>query len=387
VSGRGIAGISILHVITRLDRGGSAEVVLELARLLAEHGARVGIVVGRTVEPQVELDSFRSRTGIPVFTVPRLIRKVSPLSDIGAFIGIWRVIRRVRPDIVHTHTSKAGIIGRFAAKLSGVGCIVHTPHGHVFYGYYDPLWTSFFIFLERLAARVTDRITVLTERGRRDHVERKIGSGSLFTVIPSGIDVERFSGGNGDAFRRELGVNDEMLVGWVGRLVGVKDCRNFITAASLVRERCRHGVRFVVVGDGEERETLEEYSRELGVHDSLVFTGNRTDIPDVMAALDVFVLSSLNEGFGRVLVEAMAAGTAVVSTMVGGTVDVVEDGVSGILVPPSDSEALADAVLRVIETPGLMERLKEAGRRRAWLFDMSVVVSKFEELYAELLGL
>jgi len=387
VSGRRIAGVSILHVITRLDRGGSAEVVLELARLLAGRGARVGIVVGRTVEPQTDLESFSSRTGIPVFVVPRLVRRVAPLSDIAAFIGIRRVIRRVRPDIVHTHTSKAGIIGRFAAKLSGVGCIVHTPHGHVFYGYYNTLWTTFFILLERLAAKVTDRITVLTEKGRRDHIERKIGPESLFVVIPSGIDVERFSGGDGEAFRRELGVGDEVLVGWVGRLVEVKDCRNFIAAASLIRGKCRRDVRFVVVGDGVEREALERYSRELGVHDSLVFTGNRTDIPDVMAALDVFVLSSVNEGFGRVLVEAMAAGTAVVSTMVGGTVDVVEDGVSGILVPPSDSEALADAVSRVIETPGLMERLKEAGRRRARLFDTSVMVSKFEELYAELLGL
>ncbi len=381
-----ISGTSILHIVTRLDRGGSAEIVLELARMLSGDNVSVGIIVGRTVEPQEDLDSFAERTGIPIYTVPELVREVSPLKDITAFFKIRKLIRRFKPDIVHTHTSKAGIIGRFAARVSGVRFIVHTPHGHIFYGYYSSFRTFFFILLERIAAKITSKITVLTEKGLCDHVDKKIGTESLFAVIPSGVDIQRFKEGGSTGVLAETGWKDKKIVGWVGRLVPIKDCLTFIQAAALIRRRCPD-VRFIVAGDGEEREMLKRGAREAGLNDFLVFLGDRTDIPSVMAAMDVFVLSSLNEGFGRVLVEAMAAGTVVISSAVGGTVDVIEDGESGILVPPSEPSRIADAVSKVLENSELNAHLIDGGRERAKLFDIHITAEKFEDLYEKLLGL
>ena len=381
-----ISGTSILHIVTRLDRGGSAEIVLELARMLSGDNMRVGLVVGRTVEPQEDLDSFAERTGITIYTIPELVREVSPLIDITAFFKIRKLIRRFKPDIVHTHTSKAGIIGRFAARASGVRCIVHTPHGHIFYGYYSSFRTFFFILLERIAAKITSKITVLTEKGLGDHIDKKIGTESLFTVIPSGVDIQRFSDGDSTGVLAETGWRDKKIVGWAGRLVPIKDCLTFIQAAALIRRRCPDA-RFIVAGDGEEREMLKDSAREAGLNDYLVFLGDRTDIPSVMAAMDVFVLSSLNEGFGRVLVEAMAAGAVVISSAVGGTVDVIEDGESGILVPPSEPSRIADAVSKVLENSELKAHLIDGGRERAKQFDIHITAEKFEDLYEKLLGL
>ena len=377
------SGASILHIITRLDSGGSAEAVLELARILTEDGARVGLITGRTVDPQEDLNSFALKTGVQVFSVPQLVRNVSPVSDIIAFFRIRKLIRHFKPDIVHTHTSKAGIIGRFAAWSLRIRHIIHTPHGHIFYGYYNPLVTTFFTFMERIAAKVTAKITTLTESGRCDHIRLKIGPEHLFTVIPTGVKVKRFMEGNGSGVRIETGWQEMKIVGWVGRLVPIKDCITFIRAAALIRDRCEN-VRFLIVGDGEEREMLEQRVKALGLQEQCIFTGKRNDIPSVMAALDVFVLSSLNEGFGRVLIEAMAAGAVVVSTEVGGTKDVIEDGKSGILVPPSSPDRITDAVCRVLDDHELYGRLKKGGRERAQFFDVSSMAGKFEELYEDI---
>lgn len=380
-----IAGKSILHIITRLDRGGSAEIVLDLARILRDRGARVDIGVGVTDDPQEDLAAYAARTGVGLHHIPGLVRNISPLKDLTAFWNTFSLIRRLKPDIVHTHTSKAGIIGRFAARLAGVSRIVHTPHGHIFYGYYGAFVTAVFVLLERLAALVSRKITILTEQGLRDHVAKKIGPESLFTVIPSGVDIEHYSSGDGMKIRRELGCGDTPLVGWAGRLAPVKDCCTFIRAAALVHADFPE-VTFVVAGNGEEFLMLKGLRDKAGLHDCLVFLGDRTDIPDIMASLDVFVLSSVNEGFGRVLVEAMAAGAAVVSTGVGGTVDVVEDNVSGILVPPSDPQSLADAVGMLLGNRNLRERLIASGRERAKHYDIRITVNSFEAVYEELLS-
>jgi glycosyltransferase involved in cell wall biosynthesis len=246
--------------------------------------------------------------------------------------------------------------------------------------------TSFFVFIERIEAKITSKISVLTEKGLGDHIDKKIGTESLFTIIPSGVDIQRFSDGDSSGVLAETGWKDKKIVGWAGRLVPIKDCFTFIQAAALIRRRCPDA-RFIVAGDGEEREMLKGRAREAGLNDYLVFLGDRTDIPSVMAAMDVFVLSSLNEGFGRVLVEAMAAGVVVISSAVGGTVDVIEDGESGILVPPSEPSRIADAVSKVLENSELKSHLIDGGRERAKQFDIHITAEKFEDLYEKLLGL
>lgn len=375
---------SILHIITRLDRGGSADVVLELAAALKSHGYRVGIVYGHTVDSRENPADYAVRTGVEMYSLETLMRPVSPLNDLSAVISLVGIIRRFKPDIVHTHTSKAGIIGRFAAKIAHVHRIVHTPHGHIFYGYFGAFTTAVFVVIERLAALITDRITVLTEGGATDHLDRGIGKRTQFLVIPSSVDIGRFSSGDRQKIRNELSWGERPVVGWAGRLVPIKDCATFIRAAAQIHAAFPDA-GFIIAGDGEERKALEQIRDETGLYDHLVFLGERADIPDIMAAMDVFVLSSVNEGFGRVIVEAMAAGTAVVSTDVGGTSDVVEDGVSGILVPPSDHNAIAGAVSVLLDNAEMRNRLIENGKLRARRYDTSCVIRQFEELYGALL--
>ena len=381
-----LSGLTILRIITRLDRGGSTRMVLDLTKELADDGVHGVIIYGKTTEPETDLEAYAAGHNIDLYNIPQLVREIAPIKDRLAFIKIRRIIRQVKPDIVHTHTSKAGIIGRFAAWSAGVRHIVHTPHGHIFYGYFNSFVTSVFIMIERLASRITEKITVLTGKGLSDHVRMGIGSEDKFSVIHSGVDVNRYSNGDGDSIRSETGFAGRVIVGWAGRLVPIKNCSLFIEAASLIKKRYPD-TRFIVAGDGEERELIERLAGKLNLSESTAFLGDCKDMPSVMAAFDVFVLSSHNEGFGRVLVEAMASGAVVVSTHVGGTADVIEDGVSGILVPPGNPSAMADAVCKVLDDDDLRVRLVKAGEKRAGLFDIRVMVDKFEELYAEILGL
>ncbi len=380
-----IPDCSILHVITRLDRGGSADVVLELARLLAADGVRVGIAVGKTVDPQEDIEAYSARYGIPVFRVPGLVREISPVDDIAALFAVRSIIRRFRPDIVHTHTSKAGIIGRFAARLAGRPGIVHTPHGHIFYGYFNPWTTRAFILAERLAARITDRIVTLTGAGRDDHLRFGIGNPGMYRVIPSGIDMGRYEGKDGSGVRAEIGCGSGPVVGWAGRLVPVKDCGTFLRAMVLVLAE-RPDACAVVAGDGEERDGLVRFAEELGISARVRFLGDRRDMPSVFASFDVFVLSSVNEGFGRVIIEAMAAGAPVVSTAVGGTPEVIDDGVTGLLVPPGDPGKMAAAMLRVLGEPGLAERLRTQSRFGMVRYTTRFMVDAYEDIYSDLLG-
>ena len=380
MAAQSLKSVSILHIITRLDRGGSAEVVLDLAYRLARDFSSVILISGKTVDPPDGLDRYEQRTGVRLLSLPELVRNPSPIRDMLAFVKLVRLIRKYKPDIVHTHTSKAGIIGRFAAFVAGVRTIVHTPHGHVFYGYYSRPVVMFFVLFERLAAHVTTVVTVLTERGKLDHLAMKIGTSAQYTVIPSGVDTRRFESGNGVRIRREMNWEDATIVGWAGRLVPVKDCATFIGAAARIAE-AYPDARFCVAGNGELRAELESLASSLRLDGRIAFLGNRSDIQDIMASFDVFVLSSLNEGFGRVIVEAMSAGACVVATDVGGVADIITDGESGLLVPKSSPQALADAVGRVLDDEGLRELLKSGATVESRRFDVTETYIKYRSLY------
>lgn len=375
----------VLHVITRLTLGGSAQSTLDALVALGRAGFDCTLAVGFDASEGRLLEAARAR-GCRLRDVPSLSREVSPLRDLRALGSLWRVMARERPALVHTHTSKAGIVGRLAARLARVPAVIHQPHGHIFYGYYGGTVTAAFVLLERLAARLCDRIVVLTERGREEHLARGIGRPAQFVVIPSGVDLAAFraEAPSYEAARARLGVDagSRLLVG-LGRLEPVKGFHSLVRALPLVLAAVP-ATRLLLAGEGSLRPALEAEARALGVADRVRIAGAAIAPAAVVAAADLVVVPSLNEGMGRVVVEAMALGRAVVATRVGGIPAVVVDGESGRLVPPDDPRALAAAVSELLQDPGLRARMGEAGRRRAGEFSLAVMESRLVALYRDL---
>ncbi|MDE2485637.1 MAG: glycosyltransferase family 4 protein [candidate division NC10 bacterium] len=366
---------NILHIITRLDRGGSSENTLITVARLDQHRYRPVLMAGPSSE------------GADAILIPHLGRKIRPLHDLLAFAEMYAKIRQGRYTIVHTHSSKAGILGRWAARLAGVPIIVHTPHGHVFYGYYERVPTYLFTVLERLTARITDKIITLTEAGIREHVERRIAPREKFISIHSGVDLAPYTELPPDpaAARKRFGLSpDCLVVGSVGRFEPVKGYDILLRAAGLLRTR-QPKVQFLLAGEGEEAPHLKRLAEELQVDDRVFFPGWQQELPHVLSALDLFVLPSRNEGMGRVLVQAMAMGTPIVATRVGGIPEVLGEGETGLLVAPDDPVELAAAIERLLTDRELAGKIGEAGRRRASAYSADKMVADIESLYDTLL--
>jgi glycosyltransferase involved in cell wall biosynthesis len=289
---------------------------------------------------------------------------------------------------VHTHTGKAGVLGRIAACLAGVPIILHTFHGHVLHGYYGPVKTRLLRRLERALGRRTHCIVTVSETVKRDLVEYGVASADRIAVVPLGIDLEPFltSVRHSGKFRAGLGISDASpLIGIVGRIVPIKDHRLFCDAARLIATR-QPGARFVVVGDGVSRTEIERYADTLGLTPRVVFTGWRRDLPDVYSDLDVLVITSRNEGTPVAAIEAMASRCPVVATRVGGVPDLIEDGTAGLLVSYGDAAELSETVLRLLKDRRLIERLTATAQARVRAaFTCTRLVSDIASLYERLL--
>lgn len=355
----------VLHLITRLDAGGSSENVLLSARGAMARGLDALVASGPSARPSVEALSG----DVPCRILPALTREIHPFKDAAALSQISGLLRSWKPDVLHTHTSKAGILGRWAAALCPAPRpkVVHTPHGHVFYGYFPRWKSSLFILLERLAAKRTDVLVALSRGELRESLERGVGRPEQWTVVPSGIAFRPPSLDRAQA-RRALkaasGIaEDALVVGSVARLEPVKGVRTMLEAASKVPARCGASpVAFVLVGDGGLAGELRARARALGLADRMFFAGHQGDVPAWLAGMDVYVQPSWNEGMGKALVQAQALGLPVVASRVCGIPDVVREGLSGLLVEPGDAGALAEAVSRLLLDEGLRERLGAGAR-------------------------
>ncbi|HEX8948309.1 MAG TPA: glycosyltransferase family 4 protein [Dissulfurispiraceae bacterium] len=395
----------ILRIIARLNIGGPAIHVILLSSGLAQKGYETLLITGQEGPHEGNMLDLAAAKGVAPVVIPEMGRELSSGGDLAAFLKIFRLVRDARPEIIHTHTAKAGTLGRLAAfsynvlqrlqfKRSRV-IILHTFHGHVLKGYFGGLKTRIFILIEKILACFTDRIITLSEGLKEELAGMGIASREKIEVVPLGLELERFvkSDTRKGAFKKSLGLPEDCLVvGLVGRLVPIKGHKFFLEAArSVIDARCgRSGaqpVRFVVVGDGELRAELEEYAHKLGISGQVIFTGFRSDLPEIYADTDIVVLSSLNEGTPVSLIEAMASGKPVVATRVGGVPDLVADGTAGILVPAGDSGALADAVAKLIEHPELRVRMGEEGRNAVFpKYDIGNLVSRLDLLYGTLIG-
>jgi len=333
--------MKIVRVIARLNVGGPAKHVVWLSS--AQIAGWESLLVAGTVPPgEEDMSYFATEMGVTPIFVPEMSREIS-LKDTLTIWKLYRLFRREHPDIIHTHTAKAGTVGRVAGLFyrwltPGVllgrprACrFVHTYHGHIFHSYYGPLKTRAFLLIEKaLAKLITDRIVVLSEQQRQEISEKfGVGRPAQFSVIPLGLDLGVFRNWKerGRAFRAELGLaGDDILVGIVGRLTEIKNHDLFLRAAATFKQKfskqsLRGSVRFVVIGDGALRNALEQQAHALGLRDDVIFTGNRRDLEEIYPALDIVALTSRNEGTPLTLIEAMANARPVISTLVGGVKD------------------------------------------------------------------
>jgi glycosyltransferase involved in cell wall biosynthesis len=389
--------IKVVHIITRFDQGGSAENTFLTVRGLDKDRYDLTLVRGLSLESNMNRAEQKvveerlveaSRCGVKVVTVPDLVRRVEPFLDFNAFFSLVTIIRQERPMIVHTHTSKAGLLGRLAAFLCRVPVIIHTPHGHVFWGYFTSWKTRFFIFLERVFALLTDRIITLTEQEKKDHLDVRIGRVDQLRTIHSGVELGKFPGSEIDSrsVREALGIPfDALVVGTVGRLIPIKGSNFLIEAAGDVIKEKPETV-FVFLGEGELKREMENRAMQLGIRGRVMFLGWRPDVASIMSTYDVFAFPSLNEGMGKALVEAMAMGKPVVASNVSGIRDLVLNGENGFLVPPAQPELLAKKITYLLENPHVRLAFGKAGRKIAEMYTADSMVEEIDQLYCALLA-
>ena len=399
----------VVRIIARLNVGGPAKHVVWLTSGLEDAGYRSLLVAGTVPAGEEDMSYFADDAGVKPLYIPEMSREIS-LQDAVTTWKLFRLLVREKPDIVHTHTAKAGTVGRVAGFLyrwltPGVfvgktrPCkFVHTYHGHVFHSYYGRLRTGVFLTIERLLARlVTDRLVVVSQQ-QAEEIGRKfrVGRADQISVIRLGLDLNVFAhyADRRALFRKELGIADNVtLVGIVGRLTEIKNHEMFLeSVARLNRERAR----FVIIGDGSLRESLESKARSLGIENDVIFAGGRKDPEYFYPALDIVALTSRNEGTPLTLIEAMANARPVIATSVGGVVDLLgrieEKGAydiceRGISVRPYDVDAFAAGLVTLIKDKILRDRLGQRGfefvdrnyRKERLLEDM-------KNLYGELLN-
>jgi glycosyltransferase involved in cell wall biosynthesis len=380
----------VLRVIARLNMGGPAHHVGLLESMLDRERYETLLLYGEVGPGEASLEESVRARRVALAKVPGLRPELRPHEDLRALVSLVRAVRRLRPDIVHTHTAKAGTLGRLAAVLGGGPrpVIVHTFHGHVLEGYFDPLRTATYRATERRLAGVSDALIGVSRATVDDLVRLGIAPRRTFRVIPVGLDLEPFlhlQKSDGVGFREEAGArNGDVLLTFVGRLVPIKRVDVLLRAVA----RARAGgapLRLAVVGDGPLRSDLERLAHELGVADVARFMGYRSEMAPVTAASDLAVLSSANEGTPVSLIEAAAAGRPAVATAVGGVPDVVTQD-TGVLVQEGDVEALGRAVARLAADPQLRMTMGTSARAHvAERFSAIRLVRDVDDLYRELL--
>jgi glycosyltransferase involved in cell wall biosynthesis len=381
----------VVRVIARLNVGGPAKHVVWLTEGLEGSSVETVLVAGTVPEGEEDMGYFAEEMGVKPHYIREMSREIS-LKDAVTVWKLYRLFVRERPDIIHTHTAKAGTVGRGAgflyrwltpATLIGQPrkCkFVHTYHGHIFHSYYGPLKTRLFILIERLLARmITDRILVVSAQQQQEIRQNfRVGRNGQFQVVPLGLDLKLFENHNTrrQFFRRELNVDDEtILVGIVGRLTDIKNHELFLRSIEKFKQlsdESTPATKFVVIGDGSLRSQLEQLAETLRLETDVIFAGNRRDPQNFYPALDVVALSSRNEGTPLTLIEAMANARAVIATNVGGVIDLLGEPLPktesyfectrGIGIPPGDTEAFASGLHRLVKDSDLRNRLAQNGK-------------------------
>jgi glycosyltransferase involved in cell wall biosynthesis len=340
--------IKVLRIISRLNIGGPAINTILLTAGLDKDKFNTLLIYGRSGIEEGDMLYYAKENNIEPIFIPELKRELSFLQDLITFIKIFRIVKRERPDIIHTHTAKAGALGRSAGILynflniftSKKVRLIHTFHGHIFNGYFNMTKTKIFILIERLLALFTSKIITVSETIKEELIYFRISNKNKIKVIPLGLDLDNFlsikTENNGPDFN----------IGIVGRLVPIKNHRLFLESASkVIEDNPGMMIRFKIIGDGELRKELEDYSYRLKISDSIDFLGWQKELTNIYSTLDIVALTSLNEGTPLSLIEAMASARPVVVTNVGGVKDLLGDKNNSILVEGCGFEILERGII------------------------------------------
>ncbi len=384
--------IRVLRVQSRICVGGPALNTILLSERLDPDRYRTILVGGRLEPGEKSMEPLAHEKGVAIHLIEEMGRAVKWSDDVRALWRLIQLIRLFRPHIVHTHTAKAGAIGRLAAWLCRVPRRVHTFHGHVFHGYFSPAKTRLYLWLERALAAMCHRIVVISPRQREDIVNRyRVAPARKCETIPLGFELDKIAAGEPGRFRQKLGLPpDVLLAGILARLAPIKNHQLLLRAIAywqtLAGDAPARDVRFLIIGDGELRGELEGLAAELGVQDRVLFTGWQGDVPDIYADLDLNLLVSKNEGTPVTLIEGLACGVPVLATDAGGVRDFIDED-CGVIVPVDASpEDLGRRLHDLLADPARLERMGRNGpERMKALFGVERLVGDVENLYKRLL--
>lgn len=377
----------VVRIIARLNIGGPAIHVILLSEGLKEY--ETVLVKGMEADSEGDMMDLAHERGVKPVIVDRLGRDLNVVRDLSTLWHLYRLLRKERPDIVHTHTAKAGTLGRIAARLAGVPVVIHTFHGHVLSGYFSPMKTRFFTLIERWLARWSDVIINVSEKCREDLLSVGIGNDKKMITIPLGLELDRFQQqvpALAGRFRERLGIPEDVpVVSHVARMVPIKRHDVFLRAIRRVWDQFPEA-RFVLVGDGEMRPQLERLAEELDLDDRLVWAGFVREQELIYADTDLLVLTSDNEGLPVAVIEALASGRPVISTRVGGVPELIDEGETGYIVPPGNPEALADALVDALSDMDRLRRMGQKGQQKTLeKYNSHRLVHDIDRLYQSLL--
>ena len=369
-----------LAIVMEATEGGTRKHLRLLAVNLPRDEFEVHAVVSTLRDPhfRTDIDAMR-KTGVAVHGL-NMVRRIRPLRDLTDYFRLRRILRRIRPHLVHSHGSKGGVLGRLAAYAEGVGAIVHTPHNYVFQ-WHAGLKRRFYLEVERFCTRRCTRVASVGPGQEKIALETDVAPKEKLALIENAVEAERYGRVAKRDARESLGLpQDAPVVGNVARLVPQKGCRTFVRAAALAAREAE-GARFVMVGGGPLARSVRELAGELGLGEKLIMLGHREDVERVYPAFDVFVLSSIYEGLPYVILEAMASSLPVVATRIPGSEDLVRDGETGLLARPDDARDIAGKVLSLLRDADARARMGRRGRR---MVEESYTVQRFIDAHAEL---
>lgn len=373
--------VKIVHVLQQKTLSGAPKAMFEILKKIDYNKFYISVICQEAGEITEALENIGIQS---IYTIPALRREINPFRDVKALFLLYKNFRKNSYQIVHTHSTKAGFLGRIGAYLARIPVVIHTVQGFIFHEFSGSVFNKIFITIEKLGALVTDRIISVNEFDRRLAIDKSIAPPEKIIKIPNGIDLQEYNLEiDIKAKRKELGIteNDEAIIGMVARLCEQKDPETFVRAARYVLKK-KPQARFLLVGDGKKRDELIKLAIKLNIEDRIIFTGWRKDVRELLKLIDVIVLPSLWEGIPLILLEAMALKVPIVASNIKGNKELIKHDVTGLLVSPKSAEEFSEAIISLLEnTNYAFELVKNARLEVEKKYDIKVIAGEISKIY------